>query len=271
MPDNPALPLPYWHHMSAAAIAAGDTARWIAVLPVAAVEQHGPHLPLGTDLIIAEGQVSRIVSLLPPGLPATFLPVQPVGRSLEHMATPGTLTLDWDVAVRSWTGIGEALHRAGVRKLVIASSHGGNMALADIVALELRARFAMLVATTRFGRFGQPEGAFSEDERAYGIHGGDIETSIMLHLAPELVAMEQAADFPSAQEGFARRFTHLRAYGPHGFGWMAEDLNPAGAVGQAARATAAKGAASLDHAAHGFIALLKDIDAFDPDTLAARF
>lgn len=258
-----ALPRPYWHQMRAGDIAAGDTARWIAVLPVAAIEQHGPHLPLGTDLVIADGQVARIVDLMPAELAVTFLPVQAIGCSLEHTDVPGTLSLDWDVAVRTWTGIGTALAHAGIRKLVIASSHGGNMSVADIVALELRARYGMLVVVTRFGRFGQPEGVFSRQEQSLGIHGGDIETSIMLHLAPELVDMGEAASFASVQEEHARRFTHLRAYGSHGYGWMARDLNPEGVVGAADAATAQKGVASLTHTAEGFIALLRDVDGFD--------
>ncbi|WP_334176001.1 creatininase family protein [Pseudoxanthobacter sp.] len=257
------LPRPYWQQMRAADLTGGDVARWIAVLPVAAIEQHGPHLPLGTDLIIAEGQVARIVERLPADLAVTFLPVQAIGCSLEHSDVPGTLTLDWDTAVKTWTAIGAGLARAGIRKLVIASSHGGNMSVADIVALELRARFGMLAVVTRFGRFGQPEGLFTRQEQSLGIHGGDIETSIMLHLAPDLVAMDRAADFASAQADHACRFTHLRAYGSHAYGWMARDLNPAGAVGAASAATAEKGAASLTHTADGFIALLRDVEAFD--------
>jgi creatinine amidohydrolase len=280
------LPRRYWQEMTAAEIRGADTSGWIAVLPVAAIEQHGPHLPVGTDTIIAEGQVRRVVELLagatatppagapgappaapsgtgPDPLPVTFLPVQAVGKSNEHLAAPGTLTLSAEVAVRAWTEIGESVARAGVRKLVIVTAHGGNVSVVDIVARDLRVRLGMLAVQTAWSRFGQPEGVFAGRELAYGIHGGDVETSLVLHLAPGLVHMDRAEDFRSAQEGFVQEFSHLRGHGPHAFGWMAQDLNPAGVVGDAAAATAEKGFLSLDHAAKGFIALLRDVDRFD--------
>lgn len=261
------LPTRHWHHMTTEDIRGADTSRWIAVLPLAAIEQHGPHLPLGTDLVIAEGQVARVIELLPRDCPVTFLPVQAVGKSNEHAGFPGTLTLSWETATRAWIEIGESLATSGIRKLVMVSSHGGNMAVLDTVALELRARFGILAVVTRWGRFGQPEGVFSAEEISVGIHGGDIETSLMLHLAPELVRLEQAADFHSAQGTLNARYRHLRAHGPHGFGWLSSDLNPAGVVGDAAAASADKGRASLDHAAWGFVELLQEIETYslDPD------
>jgi creatinine amidohydrolase len=249
--------------MTTAEIAGADTASWIAVLPVAAIEQHGPHLPLVTDTAIAEGQVRRVVELLGDDIPATFLPVQAVGKSDEHIGFPGTLTLGWDTLAHAWLDIGDSLARAGLRKLVIATSHGGNVPIMDIVARELRVRHAMLVVATSWARMGQPDGLFPPAEIALGIHGGDIETSLMLHLRPDLVRMEAAQDFRSAQERMAAEHRQLRVHGPVQFGWMAEDLNPAGTVGNAAAASAEKGRLSLDHAARAFIDLLADISAFE--------
>jgi creatinine amidohydrolase len=257
------LPRRFWHEMSAHDFATADTSDWVAVLPVAAIEQHGPHLPVFTDTCIAEGQIARVLELLPHGLPVTFLPVQAIGKSNEHISSPGTLTLSWETATRAWEEIGESVHRAGVRKLVLVTSHGGNVPLIDIVARELRVKFDMLVTATGWSRFGQPHGLFPAEEFTYGIHGGDIETSIMLHLRPDLVKMQRAADFPSSQTEFIKDFKHLRAHGPAQFGWKAQDLNPAGTVGNAAAASPAKGEASLDHAARGFVELLQDIAAFD--------
>ncbi len=258
-----ALPRRFWHEMTTTDFSESDTSSWIAILPVAAIEQHGPHLPVFTDTAIAEGQIRRTLELLPDDLPATFLPVQAVGKSNEHISSPGTLTLSWDTLTRAWIEIGESVHRAGIRKLVLINSHGGNVPIIDIVARELRVKHDMLVTATAWSRFGQPDGVFPAEEFTYGIHGGDVETSIMLHLHPDLVRMEKAEDFKSAQLDFIHEFKYLRGHGQQQFGWKAQDLGLKGAVGNAAAATAEKGKASLDHAAAAFVELLKDIHAFD--------
>jgi creatinine amidohydrolase len=244
-----------------------DTADWIAVLPVAAIEQHGPHLPVYTDTCIAEGMISRSLELMPDELPVTFLPVQAIGKSNEHISSPGTLTTTWETATRLWLDIGDSVHRAGVSKLIVMNSHGGNVPMVDIVARELRVRHDMLVVATAWSRFGHPEGISAPEEALYGIHGGDIETSVMLHLRPDLVHMDRAQDFRSAQLDFIKEFKHLRAHGPVQFGWKAQDLNPHGTVGNATTATAAKGKAVVDHQAAVFVALCRDVDGFDPGRL----
>lgn len=261
------LPLPRWQDMTTRDFEAAGRADWIAVLPVAAVEQHGPHLPVATDLTIAEGQVSRVLELLPEDLPATFLPVQAVGKSDEHLSFPGTLTLTWETVTRAWIEIGDSVARAGVRKLVLINSHGGNVPVLDIVARELRQRHGMLAVATNWLRFGQPDGLYPEEEFTYGIHGGAVETSLMLHLRPDLVRMEHARNFPSAQQRYLRDFLHLRGHGKAQYGWQTEDLNSDGALGNAGLASADKGRQSLDHAARGFIDLLRDVQAFDARAL----
>ncbi len=257
------LPKRFWQDMTTEDFQACVRENWIAVLPVAAIEQHGPHLPLSTDTVLAEGQIQRVVEKLPEELPVTFLPVQQIGKSDEHISSPGTLTLSWETVTKSWVEIGECVARAGIRKLVLINSHGGNVPILDIVARELRVRHEMFVTATNWLRFGQPDGLFPEEEFAYGIHGGDIETSLMLHLRPDLVDMSKAKDFFSEQQTFLKEFTHLRGHGKAQFGWKAQDLNPEGALGNASAATAEKGRLSLDHATSGFIELLRDVDAFD--------
>jgi creatinine amidohydrolase len=257
------LPKRQWAEMTWADFRDGNPAEWIAVLPVAAVEQHGPHLPLGVDAMIAEGYLARVQALVPDSLPVTFLPLQPVGKSDEHIFFPGTLTLAPEVATQAWIDLGESVHRAGVQKLVIVNSHGGNSALLELVARALRVHAGMFVTTAGWSRFGYPAGLFSDAEIKHGIHGGEIETSIMLALKPELVRMDRAEDFAPATHAMEREFKWLRADRPAGFGWTAQDLHPAGAIGNAKAATREKGEAVLEHGARAFAELLQDVEQFD--------
>ena len=192
------LPKPNWMEMTWQEVAGAETGRWIAVLPLAAVEQHGPHLPLGVDTHIAEAYLARVQKMLPGDLPVTFLPVQRVGVSAEHLSYPGTLTFSATTAIAAWTELGESLARAGVRKLVLVTSHGGNVAAMELVARNLRTRLGMLAVTIGWHRFGYPDGTFSAEEKKHGIHGGDIETSLMLAAMPEMVHTEKA---PNAAPG----------------------------------------------------------------------
>ncbi|MCP4316770.1 MAG: creatininase family protein [Hyphomicrobiales bacterium] len=242
---------------------AGERQNWIAVLPLGAHEQHGPHLPFETDALIAQGIVDATVKALPDHLPVTFLPTEPVGYSVEHMGVAGTRSLAWDEAIRRWLGVAEELTRQGVRKFVMLNAHGGNAPLMTVVATQARVQFNMLSVATSWTRFGLPQGVISDHENAIGIHAGEKETSVMLALHPDLVDIGKAADFCSFQETLTRSATHLRAYGPHAFGWKMSDLNPQGAAGNALSATAQKGQALIDHAVAGFIELLEDIHAFD--------
>ena len=257
------LPRPYRRDMTTVDFSSADAASWIAVLPVAAIEQHGPHLPVATDAAINEGLIAAMLAKLPSDLPVTVLPMQSVGKSDEHIHSPGTLTLGYDTLARVLTEIGESVARAGIRKLVLINSHGGNIAVNDIVARELRLRCDMLCVSASWARFGQPEGLFTAFEQSFGIHGGEMETSVMLALRPDLVAMTKARKFASLQEKLTKKYRELRAHGPNAFGWIAQDLNPHGVVGDAALATAEKGHQSIAHMTDSFIALLKDMHGFD--------
>ncbi|HYS48285.1 MAG TPA: creatininase family protein [Xanthobacteraceae bacterium] len=252
-----------WVDMTWEDFAGADTAAWIAVLPLAAVEQHGPHLPLGTDAFIADAYLARARELLPEALPVTFLPLQAVGTSTEHRAFPGTLTLSAETFVRAVTETAESVHRAGVRKLVIANGHGGNVAALDLVALDLRVRLGMLAVTCSFAHLGYPDGVFSPEETTHGIHGGDIETSMMLAARPEQVRTERAQNFAPASVALEREFKWLGAGAPAGFGWMSQDLNPSGAIGDATLAKAAKGEAAIAYGAKAFVELLGEVHRFD--------
>ena len=262
------LPTRHWMEMTTADFQSADMASVIAILPVAAIEQHGPHLPVGTDAQIMEGYLARVAERLPDSAGVLILPVQAIGTSREHLAFPGTLTLSPETALRAWIEIGESVRRAGCRKLVVANSHGGNTALIDILARELRVRCGMLVVPVFWHRFGYPDGCFSPHELQHGIHGGDIETSLMLAFRPELVRSDEIQDFVPASVEIAESFQWLRATGPHSFAWMAQDLSQSGAMGDASAARADKGEASADYGVTAFIELLGDVEAFDLARLA---
>jgi creatinine amidohydrolase len=256
-----------WQEMTTEEFRAPDVARTIAILPVAAIEQHGPHLPVEVDARINAGVLARTIELLPTDLPVTVLPAMPVGKSNEHTAFPGTLSLSAETLIRLWTEIGESVARANIRKMVIFNSHGGQPQVADIVARDLRVKHGMLVVTAHCYGLGKPPGMFSEAELAHGIHGGEVETSIMLHLRPDLVRMDKAKNFVPLSATMEREYEMLTPEGKVGFGWQTQDLNPDGACGNAAAADAKRGAQLVEHYAGRFVQLLREIDRFPLSTL----
>ncbi|MFK7792080.1 MAG: creatininase family protein [Devosiaceae bacterium] len=242
-----------------------DPQKVIAVLPTAAIEQHGPHLPVGVDTYLNEGMLRTVETLLPelaPDIDVRILPIQAIGKSNEHLHAPGTLTIPADLALSMWTEIGLSVARAGVRKLIVTNSHGGNLDLISILARELRVQARMLCVKSQWGNWGAPQGMYSDDEMKFGIHGGDVETSMMLHFQPNLVDMNKAEHFRSTAEPLQGGFK-ISPTGMPAYGWIASDLNTEGTVGDASIATADKGAKTADHYARGFIGLLKDVAAAD--------
>lgn len=248
-------------------ISDADTSNWIAILPLGATEQHGPHLPFETDTIIANGIAKHLSCALDKPLPVTFLPTEKIGYSIEHSDFNGSKTLGFDEAINKWIAIGEDLSSRGIRKMMMLNAHGGNSPLMTIVATELRVRCNMLCVATSWTRFIRAGSIITEDEKAFGIHGGDIETSVVLALEPKTVKMENAENFSSFQEQLASNNTHLLAYGPHAFGWKAQDLNAHGVTGNASIATAKKGEALIQSAVAGLVELVNEIHTFDMNNL----
>ena len=258
----------FWADLTTEDFRGLDPERTIAVLPIAAIEQHGPHLPVSTDTEIANGMVRAVDERLPVDLNVLFLPTQQIGKSNEHIRSPGTLTLSAETAIRAWTEIGESVQRAGVKKLVMVNSHGGNVECIGIVARELRVRFGMLAVACAWSRFGNPAGIYTDIENAVGIHAGDMETSMMLHFRPDLVKMDKAQNFVPTTVEIAKTFDLLRPTGFTAFGWMAQDLNPYGAAGDASLATSDKGQCTAEFRANAFIKLLRDVEKFSLSRLA---
>jgi creatinine amidohydrolase len=256
------MPTPkrYWADLTARDFQELDRSRAIAVLPVAATEQHGPHLPLSVDTTLIEGVVAATLPRLPSHLGVLFLPTLAVGKSNEHGRFAGTLSLSAHTLIDTWMELGACVAAAGVRKLVIFNSHGGQSAVMDIVSHDLRERHALLVYAVNWYRLGLPEGLVPKDEVRFGIHGGDIETSMMLALAPQLVEMDHAKDFDSALRRHAADHPVLGNGIAARRGWQTQDLNPEGAIGNASAATADKGRAILDFVADRFARLLAELD-----------
>ncbi|ERP97457.1 creatininase [Labrenzia sp. C1B10] len=252
----------FWNELNASDFAALDPERTIAILPTASTEQHGPHLPIATDVAIAQGMLAETRKQLPEDLDILVLPVQEIGKANEHVYGPGTLSLGAELLIPVWTAIGQKVSEAGIRKMVIVNSHGGNTDIISIVSRELRVRYEMAVLVTHWGRFGHPEGMISAHESKFGIHGGEVETSLMLHFRPELVRMDKAENFISKAEEMLENSKYIQPTPPHALAWIAHDLNPAGVVGDASRGTAEKGAVISAHQAAGFIEMLRDFTAY---------
>ncbi len=256
--------------------ASGAAARTIAVLPVAATEQHGPHLPLNVDTVLVDGIVAAALGHLATELHVLFLPTQAIGLSPEHARFAGTLTLRNETILRLWSDIAESVLAAGVTRLVLFNGHGGNVSVMDLLARDLRARLGMLVYSVSWfnlpltDELGNDVNAlFSADEHRFGIHGGDIETSMMLALDPGHVDMRQAQNFASAAQARTSQFDILGNGKSAKLAWQTQDYNPAGAVGNAAHASAAKGQALVHAGGRALARLLAEIHRLPPDTLVA--
>jgi creatinine amidohydrolase len=249
----------YWSDYTSEAFAALDRENLIAVLPVGATEQHGPHLPVSVDTTIGSGIVARVAEKLPDDSPVLFLPFQAIGKSNEHLRYPGTLTHTAETLIAMWFEIGQSVARSGVRKMVLLNSHGGNLSVMDIVARELRVRCDMLVFNMSWSGFGMPDGLYTDEERRYGIHAGDMETSVMLALDPQNVVMENALNFRSTAQDWDETYRNMGLKSAIKPAWQIQDMNPAGACGNASLATTEKGEATLTYAVDRLLEAFDDI------------
>ena len=238
----------------------------VAILPVAAIEQHGPHLPLRVDAALNEAILARALAIAPADLPLLALPMQAIGHSPEHARFPGTLTLRAETALALWEDIGASVARAGLRKLVVFNSHGGQPQLVDVLCTRLRAAHGMFAVAASWFRLHRPdpaEATLPEAERRWGIHAGAVETAMMRHLHPGLVREAAAGDFSSRWAARAHGFAQLAPHGEIGFGWETQDLGATGAVGDARLGDAALGGRIVEQAAAALATLLGEVHRFD--------
>ena len=258
----------YWQTMTTAdagELAARDP---VVVLPLAAIEQHGPHLPLSTDLEIGMGLLAAAFRHLPAEFPAWVLPPVAVGASREHERWPGTLSLDPDVLASVIHHHGVAVARCGVRRLVLCNSHGGNRAAMDGAGLRLRAEQALLVVKASYFRFARPEDVnLPDDEWRHGLHGGAVETAMMQHLRPDLVHDARIEDERSLGQDLEGSMRRLGPEGPAAFAWLAGDLSPSGVTGEARLADAAMGRRLVEHYGQMLADVIHDARTFPIDRL----
>jgi creatinine amidohydrolase len=259
-----------WAELKTTDFAGLDPARTVAVLPLGATEQHGPHLPLAVDHALVDGIVTAALPQVPQEVPVLVLPTQTIGYSPEHTAFAGTLTLPYETVLATWIAIGEGVARAGVRKLLLFNAHGGQVSLMDIAARELRARGLIVYGCNWWNLpLGDAvKGLFTPEEHRFGVHAGEIETSLMLALRAGSVAMDQAQDFASTSKDRAARYPVLGNGVSAKLGWYMQDYNRQGAAGNAKAATAEKGRAVLEAAARQLAILLQEIAQLPLSTLA---
>lgn len=248
--------LRFWQEMDADAFRALP-AETVAILPVAATEHHGPHLPAGTDTMIVDG-VLRTAAALGGAPRAVALPLQPVGWSVEHGDRPGTLSLPAELLAAAWTELGAWVRRAGLTRMVILNGHGGNPPPVAIAAMRLRSEQGMRVVTTHWSALARTKELAPAGAPARDWHAGWSETSVMLHLHPALVRREAAVPAPMHHP------VGLPPDGPAPWAWMATDLNPTGVIGDATLADAAIGARLIGRAAAGLLALVETLSRTDP-------
>ena len=271
------LPSHFWSDLTtrhfAQLAASQDIAQVVAVLPVAATEQHGPHLPVSVDATLVDGVVNASLPHLPADLPILFLPTQQIGKSNEHIRFPGTLTLSAQTIISLWMDIGRSVARSGIKKLVLLNSHGGQASIMDIVARDLRTEHDLIVYSANWYNLPLGDavmGLFPAHEHRFGIHAGDIETSMMLALREKYVDMAQAQNFHSTSQDRAAQYPVLGNGSSAKLGWQMQYYNPQGAAGNAAAATAAKGQALIHAAGLQLANLLKEVSELPLSTLKSN-
>lgn len=218
----------------------------LLVLPTAAIEQHGHHLPLAVDTLINNLLLGRALELIAPELPFFALPPVCYGKSNEHIGFPGTLSVSAQTFLAVVRDLGASIAAGGFTKLVLYNTHGGNTSLVDVCARDLRAEFGLRTFTL-FGSAGASFQDVSFQERTYGFHAGEIETAFLLHGIPELV---DTAEFTC---NYIARVDEPDLLKPEGsfanFAWLTKDIAPSGVLGDPSGATAEKGARWVAEAA----------------------
>lgn len=232
----------------------------VVIQPIGAVEQHGAHLPLVTDALTAEVIARTAVEKLGGGCNMWVLPTLHYGKSTEHLGRAGTIAMSTATLQAVCLDLGESLARSGVRKLVFVNGHGGQPSLLDVVARDIRYRFGLEVFSVMPSRFPPPDGF--EDPDPFGIHGGFVETSVMLAIAPELVRLDKAVADGLRVGGLYRAQRHLTLEGVVPTAWLIDDVSASGVVGDPAGAGPETGKVLVDHWTTQLAEALSEVQAF---------
>jgi len=248
-------------HMSTAEIARIDTSDAVIVQPIGAIEQHGAHLPVMTDALTAERISDLAISGLPEGSNVWQLPTISYGKSTEHLGRAGTVAMSAATLTGVCMDLGRSLAASGFRKLVFVNGHGGQPSLLDVVARDIRVETGLEVFPMMPGRLGLPDGVEPVDPD-YGIHGGQIETSIVWALAPELVQMEHAVRDGEVAGSLFAGMKHLSLEGTVPTAWVTDDLSASGVLGDPTAASLELGRRIVDHQVTGLREVLLEIRGF---------
>lgn len=253
----------FWADLTQSDFAKLDRDRTILVLPVGAIEQHGPHLPVSVDRDLAECLLERALEHVDEGLCVLALPGFSYGKSNEHGSVAGTISLSAGTLLALLSDIAASLAQTGFRRLVLLNAHGGNTAVVEIAARDLKIEHGLHIATCNWYNFNEADRHSDARERTFGIHAGLIETSAMLALKSDLVGMEHARDFANQAEDWQRDFTHIGlSPGRARPAWTIEDISESGACGNAAAATAELGEQLMASATRNFARFLSEFAHF---------
>jgi creatinine amidohydrolase len=233
----------------------------LLVLPMAAIEQHGHHLPLATDTLINNLLLGKALERVPADLPVYALPPVCYGKSNEHIGFPGTLSVSAQTFLAVVRDLGASIAAAGFKKVVLYNTHGGNASLVDVLARDLRAEFGLRTFSL-FGTAGASFDGVNPQERTYGFHAGEIETAFLLHAAPELVRSDEYTS------NYIARIDQPELLKPEGssanFAWLTRDISASGVMGDPSPATAEHGERWSNQAAERIAEILVAMYNFEP-------